>query len=288
MIVPEFIPFHSRRTGYISQQKLYSCGLNYENYHKYLFNILDNRLCVNGFLLSNGQSSSRTLINYIGNSLTHIKPYCAANGVLSHTLAIWNDRIVIILNDFLGRSQGKNLRFKNQDQLKNLIRDVITFSKSFNLELPKFPCWCYESEKPKTLIDDRHFITKDDDFFEELFPDIEDKSMQNSTNYHIMNSQLQGETHIMNDNKLEKNLKMEKEKIKKRKPGETTQAIEKFSDDTKGLRENDRVVIDTSYGPKHGTIKRIFDYPEKNQQEAKILCDDGTRLYRKEKDITRE
>jgi hypothetical protein len=60
-----------------------------------------------------------------------------------------------------------------------------------------------------------------------------------------------------------------------------------FPGDSKGLRVEDRVVINIKGVSKTGTIERIFHYPDKNKHEAKIKCDDGMRNYKTEKDITK-
>jgi hypothetical protein len=63
--------------------------------------------------------------------------------------------------------------------------------------------------------------------------------------------------------------------------------IEKFPNDTKGLRVGDKVVISVNGKLKTGKIQRIFDYPAMNRQEAEIKCDDGMRNFKIEKDITK-
>ena len=81
--------------------------------------------------------------------------------------------------------------------------------------------------------------------------------------------------------------------IPKNKPGETTRDIEKFVDDTKGIRKGTRVTFleNNKPGAKtiHGTVQRLFDFWAKpTRQEAKIKGDNGARIYRFEKDLTVE
>ena len=63
--------------------------------------------------------------------------------------------------------------------------------------------------------------------------------------------------------------------------------IDKFPGDKKGLRVGDRVTISVKGKLKTGIIRRIFDYPAMNRQEAEIKCDDGMRNFKIEKDITK-
>lgn len=80
----------------------------------------------------------------------------------------------------------------------------------------------------------------------------------------------------------------------KKKPYETTRTIEKFADDTKGIRAGSTVTIKEKGTEKvmTGTVQRLFDFFAKpERQEAKIMVTgaDGktkTRHYRFEKDIT--
>jgi hypothetical protein len=83
-------------------------------------------------------------------------------------------------------------------------------------------------------------------------------------------------------------------KVEKNKPGETTRTIEKFTDDTKGIRAGKRVTFleNNKPGAKTlaGLVQRVFDFYGKrdNRQEVKIKGDNGQRYYRFEKDITPE
>jgi hypothetical protein len=76
----------------------------------------------------------------------------------------------------------------------------------------------------------------------------------------------------------------------KKKPGETTYTIEKFTDDTKGIRAGDTISFNQSNkgtGPViEGVAQRIFRWFEKDREEVKIKGTDGKRYYRFEKDIT--
>lgn len=77
----------------------------------------------------------------------------------------------------------------------------------------------------------------------------------------------------------------------KNKPNETTRTIEKFNDDTKGIRVGTRVSFKDSNKPDAkviaGTVQRVFDfYLKPERQEAKIKGDNGNRYYRFEKDLT--
>ena len=78
----------------------------------------------------------------------------------------------------------------------------------------------------------------------------------------------------------------------KNKPGETTRTIEKFEDDTKGLRIGSQVTFLENNKPgakvMQGVIQRIFDFygTRNNRQEAKIKGAGGERIYRFEKDLT--
>lgn len=81
----------------------------------------------------------------------------------------------------------------------------------------------------------------------------------------------------------------------KNKPFETTRTIDKFADDTKGIRAGHMVTFTEHKGGTGkvltGQVQRLFDFwlkPER--QEAKIMVTDAkgnkTRFYRFEKDIT--
>jgi len=82
-------------------------------------------------------------------------------------------------------------------------------------------------------------------------------------------------------------------KVEKNKTGETTRTIEKFDDDTKGIRAG-QVVTFLEKGTNKvltGTVQRLFDFygNRNNRQEAKIMVGtkpNQTRHYRFEKDIT--
>ena len=80
----------------------------------------------------------------------------------------------------------------------------------------------------------------------------------------------------------------------KNKPNETTRTIEKFADDSKGIRAGSEVTFTENNKPGAkvltGKVQRLFDFwlkPER--QEAKIMVTDSkgnkTRYYRFEKDI---
>jgi len=75
----------------------------------------------------------------------------------------------------------------------------------------------------------------------------------------------------------------------KHKPNETTQTLEAFSDDTKGLRTGMTVSFPSSNKPgamiMEGKIQRIFGFIRETREEAKIKGTDGKRYYRFEKDI---
>ena len=76
----------------------------------------------------------------------------------------------------------------------------------------------------------------------------------------------------------------------KKKPGETTYTIEKFTDDAKGIRAGDTVSFNQSNkgtGPViEGVAQRLFRWFEKDREEVKIKGTDGKRYYRFEKDVT--
>jgi hypothetical protein len=82
-------------------------------------------------------------------------------------------------------------------------------------------------------------------------------------------------------------------KVEKNKPGETTRTIEKFTDDTKGIRAGSMVTFLEKGTNKvlTGQVQRVFDFYGKrdNRQEVKIMVGtkpNQTRHYRFEKDIT--
>ena len=76
-------------------------------------------------------------------------------------------------------------------------------------------------------------------------------------------------------------------KLPRQAHNNVTITIDRFPGDKKGLRKGDRVVISVNGVLKSGTIVRIFDYPAMNRKEATIRCDDGTRIFRLEDDITK-
>jgi hypothetical protein len=74
-------------------------------------------------------------------------------------------------------------------------------------------------------------------------------------------------------------------KVEKNKPGETTRTIEKFTDDTKGIRAGSKVTFleNNKPGAKTltGSVQRVFDfYLKPERQEVKIKGDNGQRYYR--------
>jgi len=91
------------------------------------------------------------------------------------------------------------------------------------------------------------------------------------------------------------------EKIEKKKPGETTFTIPAFTIDTKGIRAGTKEnplarVTYTEKGTNKtclGTVQRIFQFYDEAKykhkgaprQEAKILGDNGNRVYRFEEEI---
>ena len=83
-------------------------------------------------------------------------------------------------------------------------------------------------------------------------------------------------------------------KAPKNKPFETTRTIEKFADDTKGIRAGHMVTFTEHKGGAGkvltGQVQRLFDfYLKPERQEAKIMVTNAkgekTRYYRFEKDL---
>jgi hypothetical protein len=116
IIVAELIPFHSKETPTINIPNLYASDPNYQIYHNELFNMLNLRLANNGILFSNGQSASKALKDVLahrGLVINRAIPGC--------DFGTWNNRLVVLLNEQLGRRNG---RFNSNIQYEALINEI--------------------------------------------------------------------------------------------------------------------------------------------------------------------
>jgi hypothetical protein len=74
----------------------------------------------------------------------------------------------------------------------------------------------------------------------------------------------------------------------RRSRGSATEPIEKFSDDTKGIRVGSTVVFPERRGgldKVQGTVKRMFKFVDEDREEARIEGPGGKRWYRFEKEL---
>lgn len=130
IIVSELIPFHSSQTGTINIANLYTCDPNYKDYHDRLFVFLDLQLASNGILFSHGKAASNALRQVLvarGVVITRISA--------KYEFAIWNGRLVIILDQFLRTRGGVN---SNSD-FNTLINDILKELKKLGMTVP---CKC--------------------------------------------------------------------------------------------------------------------------------------------------
>lgn len=130
-IIAELIPFHSVKTS-VSINKLYKKNSNYKDYHTKLFKILNDKLDDQGIVLSHGKASSDVTLDQLKEKLSYIE-----SDNHSYTLAMWEKRLVIILNDFLGRA-GKGQKFRTHEQYQKLVETILDYCQRKKYSIPKY------------------------------------------------------------------------------------------------------------------------------------------------------